>query len=85
MSHYLQETHDMHLLSTRYSNYKSYSFKLELNGLQCEMEIDISCSSTLISKKKKNNDLLLYAKLSKKRTTEVTDLFGWGHYTEWSC
>ena len=40
MSHYIQETHDMLLLSTRYSNYKPYTCKLELNGVQCEMEID---------------------------------------------
>ena len=63
--HYIQETHDMLLLSTRYSNYKPYMCKLELNGVQCEMEIDTRCSSTLISKRQ--FDLLLYAKLSKKR------------------
>ena len=65
MSHYLQETHDMLLLSTIYSNYKLNTYKLELNGIQCEMEIDTGCLSTLISKKQ--FDLLLYAKLSKKR------------------
>ena len=72
MLHYLQETHNMLLLSTRYSNYKPYTCKLELNG---EMEIDTECSSTLISKKQ--FDLLPYAKLS-----EVTDLFRWSHYTK---
>ena len=61
MSHYLQETYDMLLLSTRYSNYKPYMCKLELNGVQYEMEIDTECSSTLISKKQ--FDLLPYAKL----------------------
>ena len=66
MSHYIQETHDMLLLSTRYSNYKPYTCKLELNGVQCEMEIDTECSSTLISKRQ--FDLLSHAKLSKKRT-----------------
>ena len=65
-SHYIQETHDMLLLSTRYSNYKPYTCKLELNGVQCEMEIDTGCSSTLINKRQ--FDLLPYAKLSKKRT-----------------
>ena len=50
MSHYIQETHDILLLSTRYSNYKPYMRKLELNGVQREMEIDTRCSSTLISK-----------------------------------
>ena len=66
MSHYIQETHDMLLLSTRYSNYKPYTCKLELNGVQCEIEIFTRCSLTLISKKQ--FDLLPYAKLSKKRT-----------------
>ena len=66
MSHYIQETQDILLLSTRYSNYKPYTSKLELNGVQCKMEIDTGCSSTLISKKQ--FDLLPYAKLSKKRT-----------------
>ena len=66
MSHYIQETHDMLLLSTRYSNYKPYTCKLELNSVQCEMEIDTGCSSTLISKRQ--FDLLPYAKLSKKST-----------------
>ena len=66
MSHYIQETQDMLLLSTRYSNYKPYTCKLELNGIQCEMEIDTGCSSTLISKRQ--FDLLPHAKLSKKRT-----------------
>ena len=66
MSHYLQETHDMLLLSTRYSIYKPYMCKLELNGAQCKIEIDTRCSSTLISKRQ--FDLLPYAKLSKKRT-----------------
>ena len=32
---YLQETHDILLLSTRCSNYKPYTCKLELNGVQC--------------------------------------------------
>ena len=66
MSHYIQETHDMLLLSTKYSNYKPYTCKLELNGVQCKMEIDTGCSLTLISKRLFN--LLPYAKLSKKRT-----------------
>ena len=61
MSHYIQETHDMLLLSTRYRNYKQYMCKLELNGVQCEMEIDTGCSSTLISKRR--FDLLLNGKL----------------------
>ena len=38
MSHYLQETHYMLLLSTRYSNYKPYTCKLELNGVQCDSD-----------------------------------------------
>ena len=56
----------MLLLSTRYRNYNPYTCKLELNGVQCEMEIDTGSSSTLISRRQ--FDLLPYAKLSKKRT-----------------
>ena len=66
MLHYIQVTHDILLLSTRYSNNKPYTCKLELNGVHCEMKIDTGCSSTLISKKQ--FDLLSYARLSKKRT-----------------
>ena len=74
----------MILLSTRYSNYKPYTCKLELNGIQCEMQLDTGYSSTLISKKQ--FDLLPYAKLSKKRSIlSLRDLFRWGHYTIWSC
>ena len=53
--------YDILLLSTRYSNYKPYTCKLELYGIQCEMEIDTGCSSTLISKKQ--FDLLPYTRL----------------------
>ena len=38
MWHYIQETHDMLLLSTRYNNYKPYTCKLELNGVQCDSD-----------------------------------------------
>ena len=48
-----------------------------------EMEIDTGCLSFLISEKQFNEQP--NERLSKKRrNTDITDLFGWGHYPEGS-
>ena len=53
-----QDTYNIPLYMTSSSTLKPYACKLELNGISCEMDINIGCLSSLISEKQFSEEVI---------------------------